>query len=141
MVNNTYKGGVDGLFNTANDGVGYGKVSEQATNPGELIATLEEWTKKLTDGKSSRRAPFRAERRPCPPLPRRGSGTDAGGGVGGRREERHDDAAWEGSQAVEGFDVLERVDDGGVELDATQGPDLGERLFRAATPPCTGARG
>ena len=44
------KGGVDGLFNTANDGVGYGKVSEEATNRDELIATLDEWTKKLTDG-------------------------------------------------------------------------------------------
>ena len=28
VVDNTFKGGVDGLFNTANDGVGYGKVSE-----------------------------------------------------------------------------------------------------------------
>ncbi len=50
VVDNTFKGGVDGLFNTANDGVGYGKVSEQATNRDELIATLDEWTKKLTDG-------------------------------------------------------------------------------------------
>ena len=50
VVDNKYKGGVDGLFNTANDGVGYGKVSENATNRDELIATLDEWTKKLTDG-------------------------------------------------------------------------------------------
>ena len=50
VVDNTYKGGVDGLFNTANDGVGYGKVSDQATNRDELIATLDDWTKKLSDG-------------------------------------------------------------------------------------------
>ena len=50
VVDNTYKGGVDGLFNTANDGVGYGEVSEKATNRDELIATLDDWTKKLSDG-------------------------------------------------------------------------------------------
>ena len=50
VVDDKYVGGVDGLFNTANDGVGYGKVSEKATNRDDLIATLDEWTKKLTDG-------------------------------------------------------------------------------------------
>jgi basic membrane protein A len=50
VVDDKFEGGVDGLFNTANDGVGYGKVSEKATDREDLIATLDEWTKKLTDG-------------------------------------------------------------------------------------------
>ncbi len=50
LVDNTFKGGVDGLFNTANDGVGYGKVSAKAPNRDQLIATLDEWTTKLTNG-------------------------------------------------------------------------------------------
>jgi basic membrane protein A len=50
VVDDKFVGGVDGLFNTANDGVGYGKVSEKVANRDELIATLDEWKKKLTDG-------------------------------------------------------------------------------------------
>jgi basic membrane protein A and related proteins len=50
VVDGTFKGGVDGLFNTANDGVGYGKVAQAAPNRTALIDTLNSWEKKLADG-------------------------------------------------------------------------------------------
>jgi basic membrane protein A and related proteins len=50
VVDDEYEGGVDGLFNSANDGVGYGKVSQKATDRAALIATLNSWAKKLSDG-------------------------------------------------------------------------------------------
>ena len=45
-----FKGGVDGLFNVKNGGVGYGKVSVKAPNRAALIATLNSWAKKLASG-------------------------------------------------------------------------------------------
>jgi len=46
-----YKGGVDGLFNAKNGGVGYGKVSAKAPARAALIAKLNRWTKQLAAGK------------------------------------------------------------------------------------------
>ena len=45
-----FVGGVDGLFNVSNDGVGYGKVSDDAPNRDDLIATLDEWADKIASG-------------------------------------------------------------------------------------------
>jgi basic membrane protein A len=45
-----FEGGVDGLFNVENSGVGYGKVSANAPNREELIATLDEWADKIASG-------------------------------------------------------------------------------------------
>ena len=45
-----FEGGVDGLFNVKNDGVGYGKVSASAPNRTALIAKLDAWAKKIADG-------------------------------------------------------------------------------------------
>src|SRR5262249_33240460 len=50
VVEGTFRGGVDGLFNTANDGVGYGKVAQDAPDRDTLISTLDDWTKKLSAG-------------------------------------------------------------------------------------------
>ena len=50
VVDDKFEGGVDGLFDTANDGVGYGKVSQNAPDRAALIDTLDSWTKKLSDG-------------------------------------------------------------------------------------------
>ena len=46
-----FKGGVDGLFNVKNGGVGYGKVSAKAPNRTALIAKLNAWAKQIADGK------------------------------------------------------------------------------------------
>jgi basic membrane protein A len=46
-----FKGGVDGLFNVKNGGVGYGKVSAKAPNRTALIAKLNTWAKQIADGK------------------------------------------------------------------------------------------
>ena len=46
-----WKGGVDGLYNAKNGGVGYGKVSSAAPKRAALIAKLNAWTKQLAAGK------------------------------------------------------------------------------------------
>jgi len=46
-----WKGGVDGLYNAKNGGVGYGKVSAAAPKRAALIAKLNAWTKQLASGK------------------------------------------------------------------------------------------
>ena len=46
-----YKGGVDGLFNVKNGGVGYGKVSAKAPARAALIAKLNTWAKQISTGK------------------------------------------------------------------------------------------
>jgi basic membrane protein A len=46
-----FKGGVDGVFNVKNGGVGYGKVSTKATNRSALIAKLNTWAKQISTGK------------------------------------------------------------------------------------------
>ena len=46
-----WKGGVDGLYNAKNGGVGYGKVSPAAPKRAALIAKLNAWTKQLASGK------------------------------------------------------------------------------------------
>jgi basic membrane protein A and related proteins len=48
---NGWKGGVDGLYNAKNRGIGYGKVSTAAPKRAALIATLNKWTKQLATGK------------------------------------------------------------------------------------------
>jgi basic membrane protein A len=46
-----YKGGVDGVFNVKNGGVGYGKVSTKAPARTALIAKLNTWAKQIATGK------------------------------------------------------------------------------------------
>jgi basic membrane protein A len=46
-----WKGGVDGLYNAKNGGVGYGKVSTAASKRAALIKKLNAWTKQLASGK------------------------------------------------------------------------------------------
>ncbi len=46
-----WKGGVDGIYNAKNGGVGYGKVSAAAPKRAALIAKLNAWTKQLAAGK------------------------------------------------------------------------------------------
>ncbi len=46
-----FKGGVDGLFNVKNGGVGFGKVSVNAPNRQSLIAKLNTWAKRIATGK------------------------------------------------------------------------------------------
>jgi basic membrane protein A len=46
-----FKGGVDGLFNVKNGGVGYGKVSAKAPGRAALIAKLNTWAKQISTGK------------------------------------------------------------------------------------------
>jgi len=46
-----WKGGVYGLYNAKNGGVGYGKVSPAAPKRAALIAKLNAWTKQLASGK------------------------------------------------------------------------------------------
>jgi basic membrane protein A len=48
---NAWKGGVDGLYNAKNKGIGYGKVSKAAPKRAALLATLNKWTKQLAAGK------------------------------------------------------------------------------------------
>ena len=48
---NKWKGGVDGLYNAKNGGVGYGKVSTAASKRAALIKKLNAWTKQLASGK------------------------------------------------------------------------------------------
>jgi len=46
-----FKGGVDGLFNVKNGGVGYGKVSAKAPGRAALIGKLNTWAKQISTGK------------------------------------------------------------------------------------------
>jgi len=46
-----YKGGVDGLFNVKNGGVGYGKVSAKAPARAALISKPNAWSKQISTGK------------------------------------------------------------------------------------------
>lgn len=46
-----WKGGVDGLYNAKNNGVGFGKVSTAAPNRVSLINLLGKWKKELASGK------------------------------------------------------------------------------------------
>ena len=46
-----WKGGVDGLYNAKNNGIGYGKVSSAAPKRAALVALLNKWTKQLASGK------------------------------------------------------------------------------------------
>lgn len=46
-----FKGGVDGVFNVKNNGVGYGKVSAKAPNRAALLGKLELWRRNLAAGK------------------------------------------------------------------------------------------
>jgi basic membrane protein A len=46
-----WKGGVDGIYNAKNGGVGYGKVSTAAPKRAALIKKLNAWTKQLATGK------------------------------------------------------------------------------------------
>ena len=47
----TWKGGVDGIYNAKNGGIGYGKVSSGAPKRQALIKKLNAWTKQLASGK------------------------------------------------------------------------------------------
>jgi basic membrane protein A and related proteins len=46
-----WKGGIDGVYNAKNGGIGYGKVSASAPKRAALIAKLNTWTKQLASGK------------------------------------------------------------------------------------------
>jgi basic membrane protein A len=46
-----FKGGIDGLNNVKNGGVGYGKVSVKAPNRAALIGKLNLWAKQIASGK------------------------------------------------------------------------------------------
>jgi basic membrane protein A len=46
-----FKGGIDGLNNVKNGGVGYGKVSTKAPNRAALIGKLNLWSKQIASGK------------------------------------------------------------------------------------------
>ncbi len=47
----TFKGGADGVFNTANKGTGFGKVSAKAPGRVGLVNLLGKWSKDLSSGK------------------------------------------------------------------------------------------
>ncbi len=48
---NSWKGGVDGIFNLKNKGVGFGKVSKTVPNRKSLINLLGKWSKMVASGK------------------------------------------------------------------------------------------
>ena len=48
---NKWKGGVDGVYNAKNGGIGYGKVSSATPKRAALIKKLNAWTKQLASGK------------------------------------------------------------------------------------------
>ena len=50
VTDDAFVGGVDGLFNVKNKGVGYGKVSADAPDRAALIATLDTWAKRIATG-------------------------------------------------------------------------------------------
>ena len=49
-VSGKFKGGVDGVFNVKNKGVGYGKISTKAPNRVALANRLGTWTKRIASG-------------------------------------------------------------------------------------------
>ena len=51
MVEDTFKGGTDGVFTVKNGGVGFGKVSVKAPNRAALIAKLTAVSKQIAAGK------------------------------------------------------------------------------------------
>jgi basic membrane protein A len=50
VVDDTFQGGADGLFDLANGGVGYGKVSANAPDRDALIGKLDDVSKQIGDG-------------------------------------------------------------------------------------------
>jgi basic membrane protein A len=50
VVDDSFEGGADTLYNVANDGVGYGEVSPDAPDRDELIDTLDDVAQQITDG-------------------------------------------------------------------------------------------
>jgi basic membrane protein A len=50
VVDGTFEGGGNTLYDIANDGVGYGKVSERAPDRDALIAKLDDVSKQIADG-------------------------------------------------------------------------------------------
>jgi basic membrane protein A and related proteins len=50
-VDGSFEGGADSLFDVANEGVGYGKVSPDAPDRDALIAKLDDVSKQIADGK------------------------------------------------------------------------------------------
>jgi len=50
-IDGKFEGGADSLFDVANGGVGYGKVSPQAPDRDALIAKLDDVSKQIADGK------------------------------------------------------------------------------------------
>ena len=50
VKDDAFEGGVDGLFNVENGGVGYGTVSAEAPDRTALIATLDDWAAQVAAG-------------------------------------------------------------------------------------------
>ena len=50
MQKGTFEGGGDALYDVANGGVGYGKVSPDAPNRAALIAKLEDVSQQIAGG-------------------------------------------------------------------------------------------
>ena len=50
-IDDKFEGGTDSLFDVANGGVGYGKVSPDAPDRDALIAKLDDVSKQIADGK------------------------------------------------------------------------------------------
>jgi basic membrane protein A len=50
VVDGTFEGGGDTLFDVANGGIGYGEVSADVPNREELVATLEDVSRQIADG-------------------------------------------------------------------------------------------
>jgi hypothetical protein len=50
VVDGTFEGGSDTLFDVANGGIGYGEVSADVPNREELVATLEDVSRQIADG-------------------------------------------------------------------------------------------
>jgi basic membrane protein A len=50
VVEGTFTGGEDGVFDVANDGVGYGEVSRRAPDREGLVAELDRWRERIASG-------------------------------------------------------------------------------------------
>jgi basic membrane protein A len=50
VVDESFEGGADSLYDVANDGVGYGEVSPDAPDRDELVDTLDEVSQQIADG-------------------------------------------------------------------------------------------
>ncbi|HWO80800.1 MAG TPA: hypothetical protein VNM44_10140, partial [Gaiella sp.] len=50
IVDGDFEGGGDTLYDVANDGIGYGKVSANAPDRDALIAKLDDVSKQIADG-------------------------------------------------------------------------------------------